>query len=293
MMRFLLCVFISLAIFPLDRAMAVEALAPLESAARQDDQLHPGLNTYQVTVETSKIDETIQKMTASMPADLPRPQPPNVIKYWRRGAPESVILAEGEQAHPYITQMVERFSNSLAVELEAMLLPHSKAEQRQQLAQEANIKMTEVVMAANRLQRFELQFEEPKDLDQAFYATNMRLPQKEIKTLIFDIDLTSNTISEVNVITTEGIHLTTEIRYRQIDNVWVPERIHTTNPNGTIDDLIEVSFTAVGDYQMPAKMVRTTRRPELNDELEVNFRDYIINQPLPESVLNRMQSSAH
>ena len=291
MMQFLLCVFMSLAILSFDKAMAIETIDPLESAARQDDQLQPDLNTYQVTVETSKISETIQKMTASMPEDVPRPQPPKIIKYWKRGAPESVILAQGEQAHPYITQMVERFSNSLAVDLESMLLPQSETQQRQQLLQEANIKMTEVVMADNRLQRFELQFDEPKDLDQAFYTTSMRLPQKEIKTLIFDIDLKSNTITEMRVITADGTHLTTEIRYRQIVDVWVPERVHTTNLNGTIDDLIEVSFTSVGDYQLPARMVRLTRRADLNDELDVTFRDYTINQPLPESVLNRMQST--
>ena len=272
-------------------ATASDQLAPLESAARQDDQAHSGLNTYEVRVETSKITEMIQQMTASMPADVPRPKPPIITKYWMRGASKSLILAEGNQANPYVDQMVERFSNNLVVELEAMLLPNGYADKRKALTDQATVKSTEVTWAETVLRRFEIHFDQPADLNQAFYRTSIRLPQNGIKTLIFDVDLNSNTITEVNVITADGVHLTTEIRYRQIAGGWLPERIQTTNVTGSIDDLIEVSFTEVDNYLMPSRMTRTLRRPDLQDELDVSFINYKINQPLPESVRIRLQAT--
>jgi hypothetical protein len=110
----------------------------------------------------------IQSMTANMLPDMPPSEVPVITKYWLQGAPRSLIVVTGEQSAHYVAQMVERFSTSLAVELN-VLLPADKLAERRGLMQKATVKSTEVALADNLLQRFEITFPQPTDIDQAFY----------------------------------------------------------------------------------------------------------------------------
>lgn len=279
---------LSLSLLLAGQVRADDPLAKLEAAAQQDDQLQPGLESYQAVVETAKIREMIEKMTASMPSNLPRPAAPTVHKYWLRGAPRSLILAEGEQSNPYVAQMVERFSSSLAVELDALLLPADKIAERRELAGQATIKSTELVLDSNLMQRIDILFASPTDLNQAFYHTGLRLPQKQITSLTFDIDGKSGTITELTVVTADNLKLTAEIRYRQLASGNLPERLRVTSPDGQIDDLFDVHFAETAGYLLPTRMVRTIRRPDLQEDLDVSFKNYRVNQPLPEQVRTQL-----
>ncbi len=162
--------------------------------------------------------------------------------------------------------MVKQISANLAVELNEMLLPPARAEQRRELAKGANIKLSEVALADHLMHQLEITFEKPTDLNGAFYVSGMRLPQKQIKSLTFDIDSDTNTVNELGVVADNGLRLSVEIRYLKVAGGYLPERFQVTSPDGKVDDLFEVKFTEVGNYLLPASMLRIIRRPETSGE---------------------------
>ncbi|PLX72905.1 MAG: hypothetical protein C0614_13315 [Desulfuromonas sp.] len=288
MLRTLSIFSLCLALFIPCGALASEPLALLETAAQADDLLQPGLENYRVRIETAKVGEMIERMTASMPKDVPRPPAPVISKYWQRGAPHSLIVAEGEASPPYVAQMVERFSSTLAVELNALLLPADKIIERRELAASASLKTTTVALGNNTIQRVRIEFPAPTDLNQAFYKTGIRLPQKQIVALTFDIDGNSGSINELTILTADRLLLTAEIRYKQVASGYLPERIQVTSPDGHIDDLLEVTFAEIDGFELPKRIVRFIRRPDLKDELDVTFSNYLVNQTLPEQVRQQL-----
>lgn len=266
-------------------AIAAEnRLALLEEVAHSAETLQPGLESYQATVHTDRIAATIAAMTASMPAELPRPEAPTVTKYWRRGAPRSVIIASGAQPAPFIQQMVQRISASLAIEPEELVLPPARKAERQRLVAQATIKSTATALPDQVLQRVEINFPAPTDVGDAFYGNGLRLPQNGITKLLFDIDLDSRTVRELTVQTATGEALLAELRYRPVRGGLLAERVRVTSPDGKVDDRLAVTFTEVAGFLLPAKTERTLQRPDLQDHLEVTFTSHRVNLPFPAEV---------
>jgi hypothetical protein len=273
-------------------ARVEDRLAALEAATHSAGTLQPGLKNYQATVVTDRIAAMIQSSTASMPADLPRPEVPTVVKYWRLGAPRSVIVATGAQASPFMQQMVQRVSANLAIEPDELVLPPGKAVERRRLAEQASIKSTETAVADNVLRRVELLFAIPVDLDDAFYGSGLRLPQSGIVKLQFDIDVKTRTVRELVVHTATGDQLLAEFRYRPVRDGLLAERVRVTSPDGKVDDRLEVTFTEIAGYFLPEKIVRTLNRPGLQDHLEVLFTNYRLNQQLPDEIEAQLATPA-
>lgn len=268
--------------------LADDSLAVLEAVAAANRQVQPGLQNYLTTVETSRVEEMMTNLTSGMPADVKSPPPPIISKFWQRNG-ESLVYARQTQLIPYVEKMVKQISANLAVELNEILLPAVQAEQRRKLVKGASVKSNEVALADNLIHRLEIIFKKPTDLKEAFYANGMRLPQKQIKSLIFDIDTGTNTISELGLIADNGLQLTVEIRYLKVAGGYIPERFRITSPDGKVDDLFEVEFTEVDSYLLPTSMLRTIRRPELQEELKVFFKNYQVNQPITEDIQARLK----
>ncbi len=269
---------------------AKSPLETLETVTLRKDSLQPGLERYRTLVETSKISETIDRKSASMTAEASRPAPPIIEKYWMRDVPRSLIVAEQSQTAPYIAQLINRFSKDLAIEFDNVLLPTNKASQRQKLANAANVKLTEVLIADTPLQRVEFIFDHPADLAEAFYTTGLRLPQKQIIKLAFDIDKNTLTINEMTIQTVDGLILTVEIRYLDVAGGFLPQRIQITSPDGHVDDLTEVTFKEISGFHLPSRMVHTFRSPSSHDDLIVTFTDYRINQLFPEDIRTQFEA---
>lgn len=265
-------------------ATADERLVSLEAAAPAINRLQPGLENFRATIVTDRIAATIQSLTAGMPPDAPRPEVPTVVKYWRRGNPEGLIVAEGAQSLPYIQKMVQHFSSALAIDPSELLLPAGAAEERQKLTATATVKNTETRVADSVLQRVDIVFPGPAEIGDAFYSEALRLPRKGIVRLTFDIDTATHNVTELAIHTAEGLHLVAEFRYQEVAGGSVPSRVRVTSLDGSIDDLLEVSFTEVGGFLVPASILRVLQRPDLRDRLEVAFRDYRINQPFPAGI---------
>jgi hypothetical protein len=186
--------------------------------------------------------------------------------------------------------MVKKLSTNLAIELNEMLLPVDQATERLGLAKGANLKSSEVALAGDLIHRLEITFNKPTDLNEAFYVSGMRLPQKQINSLTFDIDSKTNTLSELSIVADNGLQLTVEIRYLAVAGGHIPERFMITSPDGNIEDSFEVRFLEIDNFLLPASMLRVIHRPELKEELEIVFKNYQVNQPIPEDIQTRLNS---
>jgi len=268
---------------------ANDGLAILEQVASASTKTQPTLQSYLVTVETSRIEEMMSKMTTGMPADVTPPPPPVIVKFWQRSG-EGLIYARQAALTPYVEKMVKQISANLAIELNEMLLPVEQSKQRHALIMAADIKSSEVALTDNLIHRLEISFKKPTDLNGAFYASGIRLPQKQIKSLTFDIDAKTSTVRELALVRDNGLRLTVEIRYREVTGGLIPERIQVTSPDGKVDDRFEVKFIEIDSFLLPASMLRVIRRPELQEDLEIFFKDYQVNQPIPEAIQTRLES---
>jgi hypothetical protein len=267
---------------------ANDDLAILEEVAAASTRTQPGLQNYLVTVETSRIEEMMTRMTAGMPADVAPPPPPVIVKFWQRNG-KGLVYARQELLTPYVEKMVSQISANLAIELNEMLLPAVQSKQRQELVKGADIRSSEVALTDNLIHRLEISFKNPTDLNGAFYVSGIRLPQKQIKALTFDIDAKTNTVRELVLVTDSDLHLTVEIHYLEVTGGLIPERFQITSPDGKIDDRFEVKFIEVDSFLLPASMLRVIQRPELQETLEVFFKGYQVNQPIPEDIQTRLK----
>jgi hypothetical protein len=268
---------------------ANDDLAVLEKVVAANALTQPELQNYLVTVETSRIEEMMSNMTAGMPADIKPPTPPVIVKFWQRNG-EGLVFAKKETLTPYVEKMVNRLSANLAIELYEMILPANQADARQALIKNAKLKSSEVSLAEQLIQRLEITFNKPTDLNGAFYVSGMRLPQKQINTLSFDINTRTNTVSEMSLSVEGGLQLTVEIRYREVAGGYLPERFQITSPDGKVEDIFKATLAEVGNFVLPTSMLRTINRPELQEKLEVFFKDYQLNQPIPEDIQNRLKA---
>ena len=268
---------------------ANDGLAILEQVASASTKTQPKLQSYLVTVETSRIEEMMSRMTTGMPTEVKPPPPPVIVKFWQRNG-AGLVYAKQTALAPYVEKMVKQISANLAIELNEMLLPATQSKQRHALIKAADIKWSEVALTDNLIHRLEISFKKPTDLNEAFYASGMRLPQKQIKSLTFDIEAKTSTVRELALVREDGQKLTVEIRYLEVTGGLIPERIHVTSPDGKVDDRFEVKFIEVDDFLLPASLLRVIRRPELQEDLEVFFKDYQVNQPIPEEIQTRLES---
>lgn len=269
--------------------LANDSLASLDAVVAVSQKVQPGLNNYLATIETSRIEEMMTSLTSGMPSDVKPPPPPVITKFWQRNG-KSLVYAKQTQLTPYVEKMVKQISKSLAIELNEMLLPATQAAQRLKLVKEADIKLSEVALTDDLIHHLEISFKNPTDLNEAFYVSGIRLPQNQVKTLTFDIDAKTNTIRELGLLTDNGLQLTLEIRYREVADGHIPERFQITSPDGKIDDRFEVKFIEVDGFLLPASMLRVIRRPDLQEELEVFFKNYQVNQPIPEDIQARLKN---
>ena len=264
-----------------------EQLFAAVSAA--SNQTQPELQNYTVTIETSRIKEMMQQLTKRKPEDVAEPPAPIMKKFWQRDG-KGLIYPEQVGHAPYVEQMAKQISSNLAIELNKMLIPDNMQVKRNALLKGAEVKVSEVALADTKIQRIEIMFAQPTDLAQAFYVRGMRLPQKKINELSFDIDAAKNTISEIKIATTDGLILTVEIRYVEVAGGYIPERYQVTSPDGKVDDSFTVTFLEVDGFTLPSTMLRKIRRPNLNEDLEIIFRGYQVNKPISDELKARLAS---
>jgi hypothetical protein len=268
---------------------AGNSLEALEKVVAARGQVQPGLQSYLATVASSRIKEVMASLTGSMPSDVIPPPTPVIKKLWQRNG-KGLVFASQAQLPPPAETVIKQLFDNLAIEFDEMLLPAGKTEQRCNLVKDAEVKSSEVALSDTLIYHLDLIFAKPTDLNEAFYSRGLRLPQEQINSLAFDVDTRTNTISEMDIVANDGLRLTVEIRYRAVAGGYLPERFQVTSPDGKIDDLLEIKFSEVDSYLLPASMLRVIRHPGLQEKLEVFFKEYQVNQPIPEDIQPRLDN---
>ena len=266
---------------------AADDLAILESVVAARQRTQPELQNYLASIETSLIEEIMARLTEELPADVKPPPTPVINKFWQRKG-GNLVYASNAQMTPYVEKVVQLVSANLAIELNEMLLPTEQAGQRRKLVKRAKITESEVALADKMIHHLEITFNQPTDLGQAFYTDGLRLPQKQINALVFDVDVTTGTVNELSIVAEDKLQLIVEIRYIEVANGHIPERFKVTSPDGKVDDLFEIQFAAIDGFLLPSRMLRTIRRPGIQEDLEMQFKNYRINQPIPLDIQNRL-----
>lgn len=272
-MRLTVVIALALAfLFPVTAGAKTELI---ESVSRHYVDSHPGLESYRVKLKTNKIDEMLTRMTASMPKDVPRPDTPELMKFWKRGA-GSVVRSTTVTAAPYMEQMINRFSQRFAIDLGTLFLPIEKEVERTRLLQTATVKDSETEIAGSKIHHFEITFGTPTDVAGAFYGTSLDLPQREINRLALDIDPVKNILVHMEIEAETMPKLGVDIRHLDIANNNLPSEVSITSPDGSIDEKLVTTFTELQGYHLPIKQERKIRRPGLEEELLVEFSEYEI-----------------
>ena len=266
---------------------ATDELAVLESVVAAGEQVQPELQNYLATIETKRVEEMMARLTEGTPPDVKSPPLPLINKFWQRKG-QRLVYASNAEAAPSFEKIDLQMLADLAVDLSEILLPAGRADQRQDLVKNAKLTLSDVALADNLIHRLEITFAQPTDLEQAFYADGIGLPQQQIKTLVFDVDGTTGTVNELGILADNELQLTVEIRYIEVTGGHLPERFKVTSPDGKIDDLFETKFTEVKGYILPLSTKRTIRRPDFREDTEVLFKNYRINQQIPAELQNRL-----
>ncbi len=248
----------------------------IESVSMQYAENYPGLNSYRVKLKTNKIDEMLTRMTSSMPKDMPRPDTPELMKFWNRKS-GTVVRSMTATAFPYMQQMINRFSQRFAVDLGSLFLPADKTAAREKLLKLATVKNVKSEIAGNQTHHIEITFPEPTDVGGAFYGISLDLPQRKITRLSFDINPAKRTLDQMDIEGIETTPLSVEIRHLDIDNNSLPSEVTITSPDGSVEETFVTTFKKIEGYPLPVTQERKIRRPGLEEQLLVEFIDYELN----------------
>jgi len=271
MARFLIS-FVLLILFSIPTSLFAQTEL-IEAVATHYAQIHPGLESYRVHLKTNKIAEMLNRMTSSMPQDMPRPDAPELMKFWNRKS-GTVVRSTNTTAYPYMQQMINRFSQRFAIDLGTLFLPIDGTAKRAKLLELATIKSTESQIADSKIQQFEILFKQPTDVAGAFYGISLDLPQRQIKKLTLDIDLEKMVLVHMGIEPAEGKSLAVEIRHLDVEGSTMPKEVSITTPDGSIDEHFVTTFKLIDGYQLPIRQERKIRRPGLEEMLLVDFSNY-------------------
>ena len=246
----------------------------IEDVSRQYAEAQPNLESYRVELKTNKINEMIARMTANMPQDMPRPSEPQLIKYWRRGM-GSTVRANGT-VMPNMQQMINRFSQQFAIDLDRFFFPPDQIDHRAALLKQAAVKSADTQIDTETLHSIELVFKQPATISGAFYGTGLDLPHDGITRLEFEIDPKKKLLRQMIIESKNRPQLTVVIRHATYDNEEFPVDIRITSPDGKIDEHFVTTIEKISGFHLPVKQVRNFRRQGTVEEMLVEFLNYEI-----------------
>ncbi|ORJ59868.1 hypothetical protein [Geothermobacter hydrogeniphilus] len=278
----------SLLLLPVLLLLALPALADelqsVEMVARAYAKKQPALENYQVTIQTDQIARMIERMTANLPVDAPRPESPVVRKYWQRNTGKSLFRAEGPNVFPYMQEMVQRFSRDFALELYSFLLPAGRSADRAAFAARAEVKVADNDLAGVKLQTTTLKFKTPVDLKGAFFADGLGLPQRQVTRLVIDVNPEQEILTRLELTQVDGQVLTLEVRYREVPAGQLPEEFMLTSLDGRVDTRFATRFELVDDIWLPASQERIVLHDGRKEVVKVDFVDYRVNVDFPRDI---------
>ena len=246
----------------------------IETVSSKYADAQPNLESYRVELKTDKIKEMIARMTANMPQDMPRPSEPQLIKSWRRGM-GSTVRANGT-VMPNMQQMINRFSQQFAIDLDRFFFPPEEVDKRTALLKAADAKSADTQIGTETLHNLELTFAQPATISGAFYGIGLDLPQTGITRLEFEIDPKKKLLRQMIIESEKSPQLTVMIRHTEFEGEEFPIDIRITSLDGKIDEHFITTMESISGFYLPTKQHRTIRRPGLSEEMLVEFLNYEI-----------------
>jgi len=247
-----------------------------------------GLRSYAVTVETAQVAEMIERMTADLPPEIPRPGVPVLTRYWSAEAGGGVVLAEGSDQLPTMRRMIEKFSREFALDLPFALLPADRADERRVFFRQGQVTRTETVRDGVRSLDVLLHFTEPVDLAGSFYRPALPLPQQNVRSLSFHLDPDRSLLRGLEVVTADGRQRTMVLGHDRQSGRHLPVDMQVTGDGGT--DRLTTVLGEVQGFWLPLRQVRIMHRPDRDETINVRFVDYRLNVPLPPAALEKLSS---
>lgn len=266
-----------------------DATALLEKASRAMNDQQPELLNYRAAVETDQVETMLARMTANMPTNQPRPQVPQLFKYWDRQRQASLVRAEGPGVFPYMQEMIGRFSSSFSVELFDAFLPLGRDAERAALLGQATLQQYQSANASGQLTEVELRFAEPTDLGGAFYRDRLGLSQQRVTRLLLAID-GKQLLRRLDITQEAGPSWSLSLDYEPHGSLQLPTSLHLRGDQGQREARVKTRFAEQDGFWLPVEQQQSLRQQEKSEERQVRFADYQINGALPEAVLQQMQT---
>lgn len=253
-------------------------------AEKASNSFYPGLKSYKCNVKTSQFDIIMNKMTASMPKDMPRPERPQLRKYWHHKKGMAVLL-EGKNVFPYMQEFSKKMVSQFALELNGYFLPLDKKKERDILLNSAK-KSTELKEKDVLLT---IEFNNPIFVDGLFYKTGLPIPVEEVKSIAFTIEKDSGLIKKMNVLSGKDNIVTYEItaNYEKKNNHNLISVLKLTSNDNSISAEFKTEFARIDKYYLPVKQTRMIDGKNITEEqktITVEFSDYLLNKRIPEKV---------
>lgn len=266
-----------------------DAPALLEQASRAMNNQQPELLNYRATVETDQVETMLARMTANMPANQPRPQVPQLFKYWDRQLQASLVRAEGTEVFLYMQEMIGRFSSNFSVELFDAFLPLGRDAERAALLGQATLQQYRSESAAGPLTEVELRFAEPTDLGDAFYRNRLGLSQQRVTRLLLAID-DQQLLRRLDITQASGPSWSLSLDFKPHGVLQLPTSLHLRADQGQQEMRVETRFAEQQGFWLPVEQLQSLRRGEKSEQRQVQFGDYQLNSTLPEAVLQQMRT---
>lgn len=261
----------------------------LERVARAYAVAQPGLQSYRVTLDIDRLNQALEQWNAGLPSAAPQLEPPTVIKYWSRAVEKSLVHVAGATVAPLVAKLVEQSSAVLTIDLRSFLLPVDKAGERARLLENCRIVRSEHQFGQARIERLAIEFPGPTDLNGAFYGTGLAIPQRQVRRLVFEIDLSLETVRHIEVMTSPAELRIVELRHYDIREGQLLSEVMVTSPDGTVDDRFKLLFDLVAGFWLPVRLYHSSLAGTENQMLYVKFLDYEVNSGLPEGIRRQLQ----
>lgn len=256
-------------------------------AEKASNSFYPGLKSYKCNVKTSQFDIIMNKMTASMPKDMPRPERPQLRKYWHHKKGMVVVL-EGRNVFPYMQELSKKMISQFALELNGFFFPMDKKKERDLMLSSA-IKKAELMGNKALLT---IEFNNPIFLDNIFYKSGLPLPVDEVKLISFTVDKESGLIDKMNIVAGKDKSVTYEViaNYDKKNDQYLLSLLKLSTSDNSIKAEFKTEFIRVDGYYLPANQTRVLEGKDIPEEqrkIVVEFTDYLLNKKIPDKVFKQ------
>lgn len=261
----------------------------LAGVERGSGDAYKGLSTYVCDVRPSNVDAIIQRMTANMPPDMKRPEPPKLRKYWDR-AKGMVVVPASRSEYPYMDDMVKRMSRQFSIDLDRFFFPADSKVKRSSLLKQASVRSS----GKNGSTVVLIEFAKPVDIGNLFFKSGLAIPTANVERIEIEFSCADKDhIRSMTLLYGSGSAFTDCIivaEYERTEGVCLLKtlRVRTSDGSSLLAEFSTV-YSRVQGYFLPVKQTRLIEGTLVPDELrqvDAEFSGYLLNVKLPAAVFS-------